>query len=196
MPFDVIETLVLGLKSRLQERDDLNTEATPELALPVVANATVSRQSFELVLVREAMVLPQMMLEPLFFLKRFGAMFVRSSFNPMVAPPELRLKMLTILMAFPVVLAAKSLCASKIRTSIWPLMPLLMLSGTQGEQTIVTDKALTLDLTSHHKHEETICNILRILAHIPLQCLYHLAVKGRWSLTSQSYLLTVTFLAI
>lgn len=129
MHFDVIEPLILGLESVVLEGHDAHTEATPKLTLSIVTNATLSRLTFELILILEIVVMSDMILERLHLVEYLGASSARTIF--LMASPQLRLKVLPVLVALPVILAAKHLLASEMRTPVNLFMAFLMLPSGQ-----------------------------------------------------------------
>ena len=126
----VIEPLVPCFNAPRFQLHDLPTKAAPESTLAIAADATATTSIAKILLFLKMMVFAKMRLKEISSVEElctFINLAVRVLF---VATPSLELIMLRVLVAFPVILAAKQLGTVAVCTAPRTAMTLLVLPGS------------------------------------------------------------------
>lgn len=118
---NVVEPLVDDLSLGCVNRDQLFAEPAPEIVHAVTTPSIVLKLLINLLRIRDAMMRTQVSVEPFFLIREVGA-------AGEVTGPDFGLAVLPSLVSFPVVLAAKLLCAARDCTPIRPVVPFHVLS--------------------------------------------------------------------
>lgn len=149
MAINVIEPSEPGLQTCPCDLDLVLAETTPEVNIIV----TVVEAAFKLLAhigrIGNTVVLRQVCFELLTAIVRFVTELTDIDFALLIAFPQLKLVVLTVLMALPVILAAKAFGAPRERTAIRLCMALHMLSADCVSKYLGFKKSFVPYLSSH-----------------------------------------------
>ena len=128
MVVNVVKSLSPGFKTFLLNLNNLLAEAAPESGLAIAAHSAVFPLLLDCLWVLNFMVLLEMILEGLTTMASFPTNTIRGILQLFITFPDLKLEVLTVFMALPIVFASKFLGTIEIGASIRLLMAFHMLS--------------------------------------------------------------------
>jgi hypothetical protein len=128
---NMIETFSPSINPLLGKIDEFGAKSTPETGLAVAANAAAINLGLDSFSVRSGMILLQVILERVFAVTNLCA--CASFWLLLITAPCLKMEVLRVLVALPIVLTAKSFTAVQEGAAVWPRMTFhvfpMMLAG-------------------------------------------------------------------
>ena len=124
----MIKSLVPRFQTPSDQDNDLLAEAAPKAALAIWSNAASFALLPDILIALDIMVFSEVDLERIATEEDFGALLDFAFMAEFMAAPGFNLVVLGILVAFPVVFAAKLFIASGMRAAIRARVALLVLS--------------------------------------------------------------------
>ena len=125
----MVEPLIPRLEPSRDQGNDLLAKAAPEATLAIAANPTSLTLLADIIVVLGIMIFPQVGLKWVPAIEDPGALVDLACRARLMAAPSLKLVMLGVFMAFPIVFATERFFTSSVSAAIGTGVPFFMLSG-------------------------------------------------------------------